>query len=234
MYQDQYQDHPIRCLKTVKISNLRFEEDRFYQVFCHIYIYHCHQIYQMILNMISNCLCVLKILKSEKLIRSDRKNLRKRSGKETGCDPWRPDLGRSVAGLNGGHAAFFLASRRLRRSSLTCVTYVPSGKLTQLLNMAIEIVDFPMKHCDFTWFFVCLPEGKHVCKQTQQTVLIWPSKVLQSWSATLPRGRGKKLCHVDGFRKYNIYPGTKIKTQRWLWKILFVQFVSDKSVLLQF
>jgi hypothetical protein len=28
-----------------------------------------------------------------------------------------------------------------------------------LLNMAIEIVDLPIKNGDFPWFFVCLPDG---------------------------------------------------------------------------
>ena len=37
---------------------------------------------------------------------------------------------------------------------------VPSGKLTQLLKMAIEIVDLPIKNGDVPQFFVCLPEGR--------------------------------------------------------------------------
>ena len=37
---------------------------------------------------------------------------------------------------------------------------LPSGYVNSLLlNMAIEIVDFPMKHGDFPSFFVCLPEA---------------------------------------------------------------------------
>ena len=38
---------------------------------------------------------------------------------------------------------------------------VPSGNLTQLLNMAIEIVDFPMKNGDFPQLCEHLPEGKN-------------------------------------------------------------------------
>ena len=40
--------------------------------------------------------------------------------------------------------------------------YVPSGKLTSLLKMAIELVDLLMNTGDFPLFFVffvCLPEG---------------------------------------------------------------------------
>ena len=36
---------------------------------------------------------------------------------------------------------------------------LPSGNLTELLKMTIEIVDFPIEHGDFPYFFVCLPEG---------------------------------------------------------------------------
>jgi len=32
-------------------------------------------------------------------------------------------------------------------------------KLRYLLNMTIEIVDFPIEHGDFSYFFVGLPEG---------------------------------------------------------------------------
>ena len=32
-------------------------------------------------------------------------------------------------------------------------------KLRYLLNMTIEIVDFPIEHGDFPYFFVGLPEG---------------------------------------------------------------------------
>ena len=34
---------------------------------------------------------------------------------------------------------------------------LPSDKLRYLLNMAIEIVSFPMTNGDFPSFFVCLP-----------------------------------------------------------------------------
>ena len=37
---------------------------------------------------------------------------------------------------------------------------IPSGKLTWLLKIAIEIVDLPIKNGDVPSFFVCLPEGK--------------------------------------------------------------------------
>ena len=38
-------------------------------------------------------------------------------------------------------------------------TLLPSGELTQLLKMAIEIVDFPIKNGDFPQQTVSLPEG---------------------------------------------------------------------------
>ena len=47
---------------------------------------------------------------------------------------------------------------------LKCGKHLPSGKLTLLLKMAIEIVDFPMKNCDFPQFFVSLPEGSWFMK----------------------------------------------------------------------
>jgi hypothetical protein len=32
----------------------------------------------------------------------------------------------------------------------------------KLLNMTIEIVDFPIENGDFPWFFVSLPEGSMI------------------------------------------------------------------------
>ena len=41
---------------------------------------------------------------------------------------------------------------------------IPSGKQTaiQLFNMAIEIVSFPMKNCDFPYSYVSLPESTYI------------------------------------------------------------------------
>ena len=36
----------------------------------------------------------------------------------------------------------------------------PLVNIHKTIEMAIEIVSFPNKNCDFPYFFVCLPEGK--------------------------------------------------------------------------
>ena len=53
---------------------------------------------------------------------------------------------------------------------------LPAGKQIQLLNMAIEIVSFPIKHDDFPQLFVCLPEGitqKTVCFPDEDHIYIY-------------------------------------------------------------
>ena len=53
----------------------------------------------------------------------------------------------------------WFSSHCWRLSKLILILLLPSGKLTQLSKFAIEIVDLPIKNCDFPQLCKRLPEG---------------------------------------------------------------------------